>query len=134
MDKTYSTVVEGMTCGNCAITISKLLEKKGASNISANAASGDVSFTIVEDSEVKEVYDDIDDLGYRVVRDEDADETTHAHNHSSSSRTRLYLIICVILTVPLLMHMFVSCHVLNNPWVQLVLSTPVYITGFNRIW
>ena len=45
MEKTVSTVVEGMTCGNCALTISRLLEKKGMKNVSANAASGEVSFT-----------------------------------------------------------------------------------------
>ncbi len=127
MEKTYSTVVEGMTCGNCALTISKVLEKKGATNISANAASGDVSFTIVEGEEVEKVYDAIDDLGYHVVREEkDNASTTHVHH---DDRTTLYLTICTILTVPLLLHMFVSWHYLHNPWVQLVLSTPVYIIG-----
>ena len=33
-----------MTCGNCALTISNYLSKKGASQISANASTGDVSF------------------------------------------------------------------------------------------
>lgn len=128
MDKTYSTVVEGMTCGNCALTISKLLEKKGATNISANAASGEVSFTIVEEEELSGVYDAIDDLGYRVVRDgEEPDDAIHTHG--GSSRTSLYLIICAVLTVPLLLHMFVSWHYLHNPWVQLVLSSPVYVIG-----
>ncbi|MEZ5016813.1 MAG: cation-translocating P-type ATPase [Flavipsychrobacter sp.] len=129
MDKTYSTVVEGMTCGNCAITISKLLEKKGASNISANAASGEVSFTIVEEEEVDNVYNAIDDLGYRVVRDDDNAIEGTGTNTGRSDKTSLYLIICAMLTVPLLLHMFVNWHYLHNPWVQLVLSTPVYIIG-----
>lgn len=130
MDNTYSTKVEGMTCGNCALTISKVLEKKGATNISANAASGDVSFTLVE-QDVDDVYNAIDDLGYHVVR-EDEDDMAHAgghhHDHHDSNPTTL-LIICAILTVPLLMHMFVSWHLLHNPWVQLALSTPVYGIG-----
>ena len=63
MEKTISTVVEGMTCGNCALTISKLLERKGMKNISANAASGEVNFTIAEDADVSVVYDAIDGLG-----------------------------------------------------------------------
>lgn len=130
MSNTYSTKVEGMTCGNCALTISKVLEKKGATNISANAASGDVSFTIVEqDKNVDDLYNAIDDLGYHVVREGEGDmEMSGGHQHHDSNPTTL-LIICAILTVPLLLHMFVSWHFLHNPWVQLALSTPVYGIG-----
>ena len=72
MQKTYSTSISGMTCGNCALTISKALEKKGATNVSANAASGEVSFTISEEHDVEKLYDTIDSLGYKVEREEDA--------------------------------------------------------------
>lgn len=128
MEKTYSTTVEGMTCGNCALTISKVLEKKGATNVAANAASGQVSFTTVEETDVDRLYDAIDDLGYKVVREEDAD-ASHRHVHEHTDRTTIYLIISAILTLPLLAHMFTDWHVLHNPWVQLVLATPVYIIG-----
>lgn len=129
MEKTYSTNVEGMTCGNCALTISKVLEKKGAKNISANAASGEVSFTIVEETDVDRVYDAIDDLGYKVVRDAD-DATATGHNHKEhTDKTTVYLIVSAIFTLPLLAHMFTDWHVLHTPWVQLVLATPVFIIG-----
>lgn len=121
--KTYATVVEGMTCGNCALTISKVLEKKGAVNISANAASGEVSFSLVETTDVERVYDSIDDLGYHVVRGEKG-ESTAGNDHST-----LYLIICAIFTLPLLAHMFVNWHVLHMPWVHFALATPVYAIG-----
>lgn len=129
MEKTYSTHVEGMTCGNCALTISKVLEKKGATNISANAASGEVSFTVVEEGgDVDNYYNAIDDLGYKVVRDEEdkVSATSHAHH---TDKTTILLIICAVLTIPLLLHMFVSWHVLHNPWVQFALTTPVYLIG-----
>lgn len=128
MEKTYSTVVEGMTCGNCALTISKLLEKKGMKNISANAASGEVNFTVVGEEDVNRVYDAIDDLGYRVVREQ---ENGHAHHHPSNDARRetILLVICAILTVPLLAHMFINWPLLHNPWFQLVLATPVYAIG-----
>lgn len=129
MEKTYATTVEGMTCGNCALTISKVLEKKGASNIAANAASGEVSFTIVDDTDVDRVYDAIDDLGYKVNRGEDDADAGHAHHTGHTDKTTIYLIISAILTLPLLAHMFTDWHVLHNPWVQLALSTPVYIIG-----
>lgn len=130
MGKTYSTTVEGMTCGNCALTISKLLEKKGATNIAANAASGEVSFTVVEETDVNKVYDAIDGLGYRVVRD--TDDTGIASAPAAKDYTTAYLIISAIFTFPLLMHMFSSWHLLHNPWVQLVLATPVYIIGLRQ--
>lgn len=129
MEKTYSANVEGMTCGNCALTISKVLEKKGAKNISANAASGEVSFTIVEETDVDKVYDAIDDLGYKVVREQDGSTEMHHHAHGHGDRTSIYLLISAILTIPLLAHMFTDWHVLHNPWVQLVLATPVFIIG-----
>lgn len=130
MEKNYATNVEGMTCGNCALTISKVLEKKGAKNVAANAASGEVSFTVVEETDVDKMYDAIDDLGYHVVREEEGAEDTIPHNHSHhTDRTTVYLIISAILTLPLLGHMFTDWHVLHNPWVQLALSTPVYIIG-----
>lgn len=129
MEKTYSTHVEGMTCGNCALTISKVLEKKGATNISANAASGEVSFTVVEGGGgVDNYYNAIDDLGYKVVREEDDKVSTTNHAHHTD-KTTILLIICAVLTIPLLLHMFVSWHVLHNPWVQFALTTPVYLIG-----
>ncbi|MCD6063556.1 MAG: cadA [Flavipsychrobacter sp.] len=126
MSKSYSTVVEGMTCGNCALTISKLLEKKGATNVSANAASGEVNFTVPEALDVTRIYDTIDDLGYHVLREDENGVAEHAHEHD---HTTLYLVICAIFTIPLLAHMFVHWPVLHNPWVQLALATPVYAIG-----
>ena len=125
MSKSYSTIVEGMTCGNCALTISKLLERKGATNISANAASGEVNFTTPETVDVDRIYDSIDDMGYHVMRAE-AGEGEIAHGHDNSTT---YLVVCAIFTIPLLLHMFVSWHILHNPWVQLTLATPVYGIG-----
>lgn len=132
MGKTYSTTVEGMTCGNCALTISKLLEKKGATNVAANAASGEVSFTVIEETDINKVYDAIDGLGYKVIREADDNGTTYLSSSSGKDYTTAYLIISAILTFPLLMHMFSSWHWLHNPWVQLVLATPVYAIGVRQ--
>lgn len=128
MEKTVSTVVEGMTCGNCALTISKLLEKKGLKNISTNAASGEVSFTLVGEQDEQKIFDAIDDLGYRVVRGEEEDTADAATAKRTDKKTILWTI-CIILTLPLLAHMFSSWHLLHNPWFQLALSTPVYLIG-----
>ncbi|MBL7719158.1 MAG: cadmium-translocating P-type ATPase [Flavipsychrobacter sp.] len=127
MEKAYSAVVEGMTCGNCAITITKLLEKKGVNNISANAASGEVNFTAPEALDVEVVYDAIDGMGYHVVREGAAEGNRPAHDHKDN--TTVFLIINLVLTLPLLAHMFTSWHVLHMPWVQFALATPVFAIG-----
>ncbi len=127
MQKAHSAVVEGMTCGNCALTISRLLEKKGAMHVSANSASGEVSFTTEEDTDVNKLYDAIDDIGYHVVREGQAHGGHHDNDHADSST--MQLIICVVLTLPLLAHMFSNWHVLHMPWVQFALATPVYAIG-----
>ncbi|XZF13885.1 heavy metal translocating P-type ATPase [Chitinophagaceae bacterium MMS25-I14] len=126
MEQTYSAKVEGMTCGNCALTVSKLLEKKGMTHISVNAASGDIHFTADADAEVTKIYDAIDSLGYHVVRDEAAEA---GHNHQHSNSTTILLIICAVFTVPLLAHMFVNWPVLHMPLVQFALATPVFAIG-----
>ncbi|RYE23972.1 MAG: cadmium-translocating P-type ATPase [Sphingobacteriales bacterium] len=128
MQKAHTATVEGMTCGNCALTISRLLEKKGAVHVSANSASGEVNFTTEENVDVAKIFDAIDGLGYRVVREgEHHDHEGHAHDHADGST--IQLIICAALTIPLLAHMFTNWHVLHMPWVQFALATPVYAIG-----
>jgi Cu+-exporting ATPase len=130
MEKAYSTMVEGMTCGNCALTISKLLEKKGVKNVSANAASGEVHFTAPEAVDVEGIYNAIDGLGYHVVREDEQEHDDHAgHHHDHRDNITPLLIINIIFTVPLLAHMFSNWHVLHMPWVQFALATPVFAIG-----
>ncbi|MEI8279753.1 MAG: cation-translocating P-type ATPase [Bacteroidota bacterium] len=127
MEQTISCTVEGMTCGNCAITISKILEKKGMTHISANAASGEVSFTAAEGSDIAKVYDAIDGLGYHVVRE--PKEGTFQET-GKEKKLGLLELICLILTLPLLSHMFINWHVLHMPLFQFVLATPVFAIGW----
>lgn len=129
MEQTFNCRVEGMTCGNCALTISRYLEKQGMKHVSANAASGELSFTAEEHADVTRIYKGINDLGYKVIKP--GEETSHDHHghHHASGLGRL-LIICVLFTVPLLFHMFVGHDgILNNPWLQLALCLPVYAIG-----
>lgn len=133
--KTYSTTVEGMTCGNCALTISRLLEKKGATNVSANAASGEVNFTTGENVDVTNLFDSIDGLGYHVVREQENGDTTDSY---SKRDTSTLLIINIVFTALLLLPMFVPIHWLDLPTVQWILATPVlaigwYVFGGNAI-
>ena len=49
MGKSVQCKVDGMTCGNCALTVTTYLAKQGASNAVANASTGDVSFDIEDE-------------------------------------------------------------------------------------
>jgi len=118
--------VEGMTCNNCALSITRLLQQRGMSGISANAATGEVIFSTPDAAAVPAALDAINKLGYRVRREEDG-ETAHAHNHVHTGNGLLLL--CALLTAPLLAHMFVSAPVLHNAWVQWALATPVFGIG-----
>lgn len=135
MERNYAVVVEGMTCGNCALTISRLLEKKGMKHIAANAASGEVSFTMEGEETVDAIYNAIDGLGYRVIREQegmpDGIDTGHRHDYTANSHRleTILLLLCAFFTAPLLLHMFVDWHVLHHPWVQFALATPVYAIG-----
>src|SRR5205085_8021861 len=57
--------VEGMTCSNCALTISKYLNKQGLSEVKVNVLDGDVSFG-TEKISAEKIKTGIENLGYKV--------------------------------------------------------------------
>lgn len=131
MEKT-NWKVEGMTCSNCALTVTKFLEKKGKKNVKVNPISGDVLFDKDSEQDQQQLIKGIEELGY----------TVHAHHsHAPSSKKRLFknnlqrFLFCSIFTLPLMLHMFERWinipAVIMNPWVQLALCLPVYIVGMD---
>jgi len=114
--------VEGMTCGNCALTIQKYLSKQGATHVVANAATGEVAFQVAEEKNIDQLFDGIDSLGYHVQRAKDGEG-------SNSSSVKPLLLISFLLWLPLISHMFISWEPLHLPWVQFLLALPVYVIG-----
>jgi Cu+-exporting ATPase len=122
--------IEGMTCANCALTISNYLKKEGAENIQVNPVSTELSCEINADEErLKSLEKGIRHLGYRVEKEnEDADNQPK----QPMNQYLRYVLICSPFTLLLLLHMFhnwLHLHWLMNPYVQLSLCLPVYITG-----
>jgi len=120
--------VEGMSCSNCVLTINHFLEKKGMQNIRLSLAGGDLSFDINGQHSRNEIKNGIEGLGYQVVEDS---QTAPPHIKSGNKYLR-YLLICLPFTAILMLHMldhWIHLHWLMNPWVQLGLCLPVYITG-----
>jgi Cu+-exporting ATPase len=122
--------IEGMTCANCALTISNYLKKQGAEHIQVNPVSNELSCEInADEARLKFIERGIKQLGYGVEKENEQKE--QATNQPINKFLR-YLLICAPFTLLLLLHMFhewLHLHWLMNPYVQLGLCLPVYITG-----
>lgn len=117
-------IVEGMTCSNCAMGVTKRLEKRGLKNVDVNFSTGEVRYAADTDIEDEVVVSDIRSLGYRV-----ADENEMKGTQRFWTIERKFYI-SLFFSIPLFSHMFISWHVLHNPLVQLALCIPVFVLGF----
>ncbi|HEY5326905.1 MAG TPA: heavy metal-associated domain-containing protein, partial [Mucilaginibacter sp.] len=61
--------VTGMHCNNCALSIHKLLEKRGLQNILVDFAGEEVKFSNPHNTDIGGIIKDIEGLGYKVVDD-----------------------------------------------------------------
>ena len=125
--------VEGMTCANCALSVTKYLEKEGMSNVKVNPIDGDVHFEVVEldEEHSKKISKGIESLGYKVVNEKIAQPTSTGK--APMNKYLRYLLICLPFTALLMLHMIPGLHLhwLMNPWVQLALCLPVYLVGMS---
>ena len=64
--------IEGMDCAQCAVGITRFLEKKGLGEVSVDFQTGEAQFVISNDSmTVEEVKKGISKLGYTVIKESD---------------------------------------------------------------
>ncbi len=120
--------VEGMTCSNCALTINKYLQKEGVQDIVVNPIDGTVSFTNTVSAATDKLKKGIDSLGYHVVDAEKKEATAKPFLSDNKSRFLFTLPFTLILMMHML-HPWLPLHWLMNPWIQLSLCLPVFITG-----
>lgn len=123
-DNTIILGVEGMDCANCALSITKRLEKKGYKNVSVNFVTGEASFSCDNNNDLGSAIHNIEDLGYKVVTH--GHEHNHFHSHDNIEK-KFYL--TLPFTIPLFAHMFLPFDFLHNPIVQLLLCIPVIVIG-----
>jgi P-type Cu+ transporter len=125
--------VEGMTCSNCALTVHKFLENKGAKNVAVSLINGDVSFEINGNATPSGLANGIQSLGYQVSAA--TGEPVKKKKFLSTHVQRFWF--CLPFTAILLLHMlpgvhhFSFLHWLMNPWIQLALTLPVFIVGMS---
>jgi Cu+-exporting ATPase len=123
--------IEGMTCANCALTINKYLQNKGAKNVSVSALDGDVSFDLNGANTETQLAKGVEGLGYRVSASGQA-EAKPKKPFLSTNIERFWA--CLPFTLVLMLHMIpgVDIHFLMNPWVQLALTLPVFLIGMRH--
>jgi Cu+-exporting ATPase len=123
--------VEGMHCANCALTINKYLQKKGADNITVNPIDGDVSFDLNGGATKQQLEQGVESLGYKVQYAEKEKTESKAFFLKAILSDDIHRFwFCLPFTLLLMLHMF-GIHIpfLMNPWVQLLLALPVYVVG-----
>ncbi|MEO6328115.1 MAG: cation-translocating P-type ATPase [Ginsengibacter sp.] len=118
--------IEGMTCSNCALTISKYLDKQGLSDVKINVIDGDVSFVTNESTEKNAIKKGIEGLGYNVLNEQHP--TNNKQRFLKAPLQKFWF--CLPFTLVLMLHMFPwHFYWLMNPWVQLALCIPVFLVG-----
>jgi Cu+-exporting ATPase len=147
LDLGYSTVKEavdfnivGMTCAACSTRIEKGLNKMpGVSKATVNLAleTARVEYSAAEVS-VSDMVNKVDQLGYKAMRKEE-EASKGDYKQKEIRHKKIQLAVSAILSLPLLWAMvshftFTSWiylpEFLMNPWVQLLLATPVqFIIG-----
>ncbi len=123
--------VEGMTCSNCALTISRYLEKQGQQNVQVNPIDGDVIFDTVDGSSLDDLKKGISGLGYSVVKDAATQGEDHRKPLLGDNLRRT--IFCLPFTLVLMLHMVPGLHIhwLMDPWVQMAFCLPVFLLGMS---
>jgi Cu+-exporting ATPase len=120
--------VDGMDCTNCALTISKYLNKEGLKNVKVNFIGGDVSFELNESNSKEQLAKGIANLGYKVVNKTLLVNTKQPVKLFTNHLQRF--LFCFPFTAILMLHMLPwHIHFLMNPWIQLAICLPVYIVG-----
>ncbi|MBL4655361.1 MAG: cadmium-translocating P-type ATPase [Bacteroidia bacterium] len=118
--------IEGMTCSNCALSVTKYLEKNEAHAVNVDFGTGEVNFKIQSESTddlVGNIKNGINKLGYSVKELHDHDD------HGPWFDIKKKFLVSAIITLPLFCQMFFHFSFLEDPYVQLVICIPVMIIG-----
>lgn len=124
--------VEGMTCVNCAKTVTKTIERSGGANVDVNFATGEANFIVSNPEDLDTIKKEINNYGYQIkdVEEIKAEENTHGHTHDGKSKLEKHFYLTLFFTIPLFSHMFLPfVDFLQNPIVQLILCLPVLYIG-----
>lgn len=119
-----------MDCANCAMSISRYLERHGIKDVFVNFQTKEVRYQ-PDDKQLTadQIRAGIKKLGFEVV--EDTEQQDASRVEQVAFRRMLF---CALLTAPmlighLLMVFGVKVPLMHNGWLQLALTLPVYLLG-----
>lgn len=120
--------VDGMTCNNCATSLSRFLEKKGFEDVYVNFQTKEVRYKTDDTAfDITDIKAGIHKLGFEVVEENQPKKWW-------TLQRKLW--ISSIFTLPLLLHHLLGMIGINfipafhNTWIQLLFCLPVYTIGF----
>ncbi|HZG01820.1 MAG TPA: cation-translocating P-type ATPase, partial [Chitinophagales bacterium] len=116
--------IEGMSCNNCATTVTKFLEREGLEDVRVDFTSGKARFRSPKPLNGAALATGISKLGYRV---KSTDAAVKQFDHEK--RLLVVLLISAACTAPLLLHMIPGFTFLHNAWLQFALTVPPLIVG-----
>jgi Cu+-exporting ATPase len=119
--------VQGMTCSNCAMTVSRFLEKKGMKNVYVDFSSGAVKFAPNGNYNPSELTKGIEGLGYHIAGGEKRKKLLPGWITSLEGK----FFVSLVFTIPLLLHMVLPIHFLGQPLTQFFLCLPVVLIGIS---
>lgn len=117
---THTLEVNGMSCPGCAGKVKAYLATEQVP-CQIDFASGQLKVAPQDSSRASAL---VKSLGYTV-----SEPSLLSHKDKHHSAVELRLVVALVLTLPLLLGHFLGFHALHNQWLQLLLSTPVYMIG-----
>jgi Cu+-exporting ATPase len=130
--------IGGMTCSSCAMRIERKLNRMDGVTATVNYATEKAKVTFVDTVAPADLVATVEATGYTAQlpaapvtgssRDDAATEPEHQHDEATALKQRL--VICALLTIPvLLMSMVPMLQFDNWQWLSLVLASPVVVWG-----
>jgi len=121
--------VEGMSCTNCALTVSNAIKQDGGAEIDVNFTTGEASFYLDNPNLLDSITTSIKQAGYRVGIMNDSQSHDHNSEEGTSDLEKKFYF-TLFFTIPLFSHMFLPfVDLLQQPLVQLALCLPVFTIG-----
>lgn len=119
-----TVMVEGMTCANCAQSLTNHLTSNGYSDVDVNFAKGELIMPADQSVDLEKLSKEIGKAGFKYTG------LKSEGQQGGMSLIEKKFLFTLPFTVPLLLHMIPGIPFVGDPLVQLILSLPVVIMGW----
>lgn len=127
--------ITGMTCANCAGRVEKELKNQaGVKHATVNLATERATVTYDKNTSIDQLINSVEAIGYGAIKfDDDHKAEIAAEKNKEFSKMTRDLIISALLSLPMVIGMILMMLGVDNwfvtlihqPWIQLILATPV---------